>query len=111
MFNERLKLLRKNSGMSQSVLAERLNVSQQTVAKWESGVVSPKPSAIVEIAEIFGVSSDYLLGIKPKITDRDIISVLFDGNEEVTDDMYEDVKRFAAFLIENKNKAERKDNK
>ena len=63
MFSERLKTLRAQADISQKELAERLFVSQQSVAKWETDKSTPNPDTIARIAEIFCVSSDYLLGI------------------------------------------------
>lgn len=53
--------LRKKSGMSQEELAEKLEVSRQSVSKWESAQSTPDLSRIIKISEIFGVSTDYLL--------------------------------------------------
>lgn len=104
MFSKRLKELRFKHNISQKQLAEKLGVSQQSVAKWEKGDSTPKPSAISEIANIFSVSSDYLLGIeKPhSVSDEDIKFALFGGDGEITDDMYEDVISYARFIKERK---------
>ena len=40
IFSEKLRLLRKNKGLTQEEMAEKLNVSRQAVAKWESGGLS-----------------------------------------------------------------------
>lgn len=68
MFSERLKILRTQTNMSQKELAEHLFVSQQSVAKWETDKSTPNPDMIARIAELFGVSSDYLLGISESIS-------------------------------------------
>lgn len=64
MFEERLKSLRNEHQMSQKMLAEKLFVSQQAVAKWENpeSKASPNPDTIKKIADFFDVSIDYLLG-------------------------------------------------
>ena len=61
MLSEKIMDLRKSRGWSQEELAERLDVSRQSVSKWESGASTPEPDKIVAISEIFGVSTDYLL--------------------------------------------------
>ena len=61
MLNENLKQLRKSKGLSQEELAIRLNVVRQTISKWERGESSPDISALVAIADIFGVTLDYLV--------------------------------------------------
>ena len=53
--------LRKISGMTQEQLSEKLNVSRQTISKWESGNTSPDLESIVKISKIFHVSLDDLL--------------------------------------------------
>lgn len=62
MFSDRLRQLRKQHKISQDALAKQLFVSQQSIAKWEKGKITPNPETIVKIANIFDVSTDYLLG-------------------------------------------------
>ncbi len=62
-FGERLRTLRKNQGITQDALAEYLNISYQAVSKWENGMGFPEISLLPAIANFFGVTSDYLLGI------------------------------------------------
>ncbi len=62
MFAQRLKELRKRSGVSQAALAGLLGVTQQAVGKWESGRATPDPQTLARIAANFSVSADYLLG-------------------------------------------------
>ena len=57
----KLNQLRKLSGMTQEQLAEKLNVSRQTISKWESGGTSPDLESIVKVSKIFYVSLDDLL--------------------------------------------------
>ena len=59
----RIRELRKNKKMTQTDLANLIHVSQQTITKWENNSTEPSGSAIKAIANIFNVSSDYLLGI------------------------------------------------
>lgn len=60
--DERLKNLRKSAGLSQSNLAEKLNVHTQTISKWERGVSEPDIGQLGEIAAILGVSLEKLFG-------------------------------------------------
>ncbi len=53
--------LRKKSGWSQEELAEKLDVSRQSVSKWEGAQSVPDMGRIVQLSELFGVSTDYLL--------------------------------------------------
>ena len=62
MLGENLKQLRKQHKISQAELAKQLFVSQQAVGKWETNKATPNPETIIKIANIFDVSTDYLLG-------------------------------------------------
>lgn len=59
--SERIKTLRKSKGLTQLQLAEKLNVTDKAVSKWEVGEANPDLSTIVNIASLFNVSIDYLL--------------------------------------------------
>jgi len=61
MLSEKIINLRKSRGWSQEELAERLNVSRQSVSKWESDISTPELDKIVAMSTLFGVSTDYLL--------------------------------------------------
>lgn len=52
---------RKRNGWSQEELAEKLGVSRQAVSKWESAGSVPDLQRVIQLAELFGVSTDYLL--------------------------------------------------
>ncbi|MDO4156742.1 MAG: helix-turn-helix transcriptional regulator [Oscillospiraceae bacterium] len=67
IFSDKLRLLRNQAGLSQEGLADKLNVSRQSVSKWESGISFPEIEKIIAISELFHVSIDSLL--KEKITD------------------------------------------
>lgn len=58
---DKIILLRKKSGWSQEELAEKLNVSRQSISKWEGAQSVPGMDKILQLSEIFGVSTDYLL--------------------------------------------------
>lgn len=60
-FNNRLYQLRKQRGFSQEELANRLNVSRQTVSKWEVGDSTPDMEKLAAMSELFGVSLDQLV--------------------------------------------------
>ncbi len=61
MFCDKLLQLRREKGFSQEQLADLLNVSRQSVSKWEAGGTMPELEKIVAISDIFGVSVDYLV--------------------------------------------------
>ena len=60
-FGEKLQGLRQKSGMSQDALAEQLNVSRQAVSRWERDETMPETDKVVALADLFGVTTDYLL--------------------------------------------------
>lgn len=61
MFKDNLKALRKSAGLSQSQLADMLNVSYKTVSHWESGYSEPSIGQLAELKRIFGVDYEELL--------------------------------------------------
>lgn len=60
-FSNRLYELRKQKGFSQEELAGRLNVSRQTISKWEIGDSTPDMEKLIAISELFNVSLDELM--------------------------------------------------
>lgn len=67
-FAEKLIALRKSRELTQEQLAEQINVSRQSISKWESGQVIPEVEKIVELSKVFNVTVDYLL--KPSEIDE-----------------------------------------
>ena len=63
-FCERLKELRTERGVGQVELASRIGVSKGIISLWENGLREPTMSNIIALAQYFGVSSDYLIGLK-----------------------------------------------
>ncbi|MEA4892836.1 MAG: helix-turn-helix transcriptional regulator [Peptococcaceae bacterium] len=58
---DKILSLRKTNGWSQEELAEKMNVSRQSISKWESAAAIPDINRILELARLFGVTTDYLL--------------------------------------------------
>lgn len=58
---EKIQQLRKRSDLSQEQLADKLGISRQSISKWESEQSTPEIDRIVQLSEIFGVTTDYLL--------------------------------------------------
>ena len=61
-FAERLRELRKDDGLSQTKLAEKLGVTQRKISDWERGDVDPDMYSLWKISDFFEVSVDYLIG-------------------------------------------------
>lgn len=68
MIYERIQHLRENSNMTQVELAKRLGITRSSVNAWEQGISCPSTTYLVELARIFHVSTDYLLGINSTAT-------------------------------------------
>lgn len=60
-FNEKLINLRKENGMSQEELGDRLGVTRQTISKWELGQATPNMTNLNELGTLFNVSINYLV--------------------------------------------------
>lgn len=65
-FGKKLKILRKDAGLTQADLAERLGVTKSVVSYYELHERNPSPEVLASLANIFHVSTDYLLGIEHK---------------------------------------------
>lgn len=63
-FNEKIMELRKAKGFSQEELGYKLNVTRQTVSKWETGQTTPEMDKLIELSKLFGISIDELVGNK-----------------------------------------------
>ena len=68
MVAEKIKTLREKQNLTQSALAKRLGITRSSVNAWELGISVPSTQYIVELAHIFSVSTDYLLGVDSSST-------------------------------------------
>ena len=64
MLGKRIYDLRTSFNWTQVQLAEKLNISKQTVSNWENENIQPSIEMLVRIAKLFHVSTDYLLGLE-----------------------------------------------
>lgn len=62
IFKDRLRQLRELNNITQSQLAKKINASQSKIAMWETGNRDPNSEDIIYLADLFKVSTDYLLG-------------------------------------------------
>jgi len=84
MIPERIKELREKNNYTQASLAKKLNVTRSSVNAWEMGISVPSTTLIVELAKLFQVSTDYLLGLSENVgldisslNDREVM-ILYD---------------------------------
>lgn len=61
-FSERLKEQRLLNGYNQAYVAKYMQVSQVSISNWERGVKEPSYQALIDLANLFGKSTDYMLG-------------------------------------------------
>ena len=82
MIAEKVKKLREQKGLSQAELARLLGITRSSVNTWEMGISVPSTQYIVDLAGVFDISTDYLLGVDSSstisvagLTDSDILLV------------------------------------
>lgn len=63
MLGQRIYELRTARGWNQVQLAQKLNITKQTVSNWENENIQPSIEMLVRLSKLFSVSSDYLLGL------------------------------------------------
>lgn len=61
-FNEIIFTLRKKNGLTQEEIATKLSVSRQTISNWETGSAQPTIDKVIELADLYHVSVDQLIG-------------------------------------------------
>lgn len=106
-FYKRLRDLCEERSMTINEVVKILDLSSGSPTAWKNGTV-PRSSTLAKLADYFGVTTDYLVGKENKkapanngkrsVSDDEIKFALFGGDGEITDAMYDEVKRFAAFV-------------
>ena len=71
---DKILKLRKQQGMSQEELAEKLNISRQTISRWENGSAQPDAINILQLSKLFGVTADFLINDDYE-SDHDVLIV------------------------------------
>lgn len=104
MFGELLRELRKDHGMTQADLAEKLSFSPMTISSYERGCSVPDDVTKIKLAKIFNVSLDYLLGLirEPLSYERSFHSI--QCPQDFTEDDLNKVREYVAFLEYQKQK-------
>lgn len=100
IFSEKLQLLRKSKGFTQEELAEKLNVSRQAVAKWESGQSYPDIMNLIQISNMMNVTVDYLVrdqecSVMPVSAERNDVDEIIDFRLEANVNTYVGGEQFA----------------
>ena len=106
MFFNRFKALCEEKNISVYRACTEIGLNRSAVAKWKAGG-RPNGTTAAKLADYFGVTTDYLLEQTDDrtpaesgrtVSDEDIKFAPFGGDGEITDAMYDEVKRFAAFV-------------
>lgn len=98
-FGRALSTLRKQADMTQSEVADRLNMSRQAVSKYERGESFPDISVLVMIAELFDVSLDDLIGYgEPTDGESSLLQGIAQGNADVVAENIADMVNLAPLL-------------
>ncbi|MBO7319489.1 MAG: helix-turn-helix transcriptional regulator, partial [Clostridia bacterium] len=79
---ERIYDLRNRNNMSQGNLADKLDVSRQTISKWENNMCLPEAEKLLQLSEIFGVSIDYILKGKTIVEPEPVYIYVKDPDSE-----------------------------
>lgn len=83
MIGDKIKQLRIEHNILQKSLANQLNLSQQTISLYEAGKREPDYETLINIADFFNVSTDYLL--RKDHTDKTIFTINQESHEPITD--------------------------
>ena len=87
MFTERLTKLRQARGWTKKEFSVQIGKTQQTVGKWENGTNAPTFKDLVKLVELFGVTSDYLLGLSD-LPNKYAYPPLYENKEEYVGEMF-----------------------
>lgn len=80
---EKLKRLRMERGLSQQALAEKFNLTQQSIYKYENGLAEPDIETMKSFAVFFGISVDYLIGASDSSSIEDMFTTLCPTEREI----------------------------
>ncbi len=99
---------RNKKNLSQQNVADYLGISRQAYCNYEIGKREASYETLLKLAECLETSVDELLRESPTsrdVSDEDIMFALFDGDKDITPEMFDEVKQFARFVREkHKNK-------
>lgn len=85
LFSKRLKLLRKNKGLTQQELAEKIDVKPSTIGMYEQGRREPDGDTLKKLSKVLNVSIDYLLGKGNSMEgNREVSSILTEFTNELS---------------------------
>lgn len=98
MIGANIKKLRQKHGMTQKALADKLFVSAQAVSRWENNEVEPSVNTIMELAKIFGVTADEILGLDSQENSQQESSDKHKSQNQTAEAEFNDPKNSRQFL-------------
>ena len=104
LFGERLLKARKERKISQEELAKRLGAHAPIIGRYERGEVKPSIEVAAKIAEILGVSLDYLTGLSEQLIDKDILDQVNELQALKQEDQQHILKTLGALIREAKTR-------
>lgn len=102
VLSDRLKLLREEKGMTQEMVASKLNLTKSAYGYYEQGKTVPDAYMLSNIARIFNVSTDYLLGRIPvkNYTTTSETHKIINSYESLLKDAQEHINSYIEFLVD-----------
>ncbi len=99
--NEKIRIARQKKKLTQAELAEQLNVSQQSIARWETGESAPRHNRIAEIAHCLGVEEAFFFTGKEELpfekdldaTDAGVIQLLSNTDKPKGEELVDEIQR------------------
>lgn len=111
VFGERIKQLRTEHQWTQEYVCEKLNISPGALSRYETSMYEPKSLELVkDFANLFGVSTDYLLGKSdvrnPEKTDLDKLQIGLSTNDyaNISEEQLKQIEDFAKFVLKDNKK-------
>ena len=98
MVADRIKAIREQRGLTQADLAKQLGITRSSVNAWEQGISVPSTQYIVELAGLFKVSTDYLLGIDTTATVN--VSGLSDEDIQLVQQLIDHLRQLHKLYVE-----------
>ena len=100
MDGERLMILRKEKGLTQKELAEKLSVSINTISLYERNKIEPPDKVKIQISRFFDVSMDYLMGLIKKKKGSDVYQSVIFYFESLPNAAQQELIQFITYLQE-----------
>ena len=95
-----IRKYRKEKGITQEEMANRLGVTTPAVNKWEKGTSCPDITLLAPIARLLGISLDTLLSFQEELTNEEITNIVLEVDERLKTSTYDEIFIWAKSIIE-----------